>query len=71
MGDAGGLGQTIEQIKNILDEQRQISQKSNDVGMHNLGKRPIKWKMPTARPSRKTPMSRMPSPRRHPRPWIK
>jgi hypothetical protein len=40
MGDAGGLGQTIEQIKNILDQQRQISQKSNDVGMRNLGKRP-------------------------------
>jgi hypothetical protein len=40
MGDAGGLGQTIEQLKSILDEQRQISQKSNDLGMKNLGKRP-------------------------------
>jgi hypothetical protein len=40
MGDAGGLSQTIEQIKAILNQQRQISQASNDTGLRNLGKTP-------------------------------
>jgi hypothetical protein len=40
MGEAGGLSQTIEQLKAILNQQRQISQASNDVGLRNLGKRP-------------------------------
>lgn len=40
MGEAGGLSQTIEQLKAILNQQRQISQASNDVGLKNLGKRP-------------------------------
>jgi hypothetical protein len=40
MGDAGGLSQAIEQLRKILDEQRQVSQASNDVGLRNLGKRP-------------------------------
>jgi hypothetical protein len=40
MGDAGGLSQAIEQLRQILDEQRQVSQASNDVGLRNLGKRP-------------------------------
>ncbi|MGA2442439.1 MAG: DUF4175 family protein, partial [Tepidisphaeraceae bacterium] len=40
MGDAGGLSQAIEQLRKILDQQRQVSQASNDVGLRNLGKRP-------------------------------
>jgi hypothetical protein len=40
MGDAGGLSQTIEQLKAILNQQRQVSQTSNDIGLRNLGKRP-------------------------------
>jgi hypothetical protein len=40
MGEAGGLSQTIEQIKAILNQQRQVSQASNDIGLRNLGKRP-------------------------------
>jgi hypothetical protein len=40
MGDAGGVSQAIEQLRRILDQQRQVSQASNDVGLRNLGKRP-------------------------------
>jgi hypothetical protein len=40
MGDAGGLSQAIQQLHEILNQQQQISQKSNDVGIRNLGKRP-------------------------------
>jgi len=40
MGEAGGLSQTIEHLKAILNQQRQISQASNDIGLRNLGKRP-------------------------------
>jgi hypothetical protein len=40
MGDAGGLSQAIQQLHDILSQQRQISQASNDVGMRNLGKTP-------------------------------
>jgi hypothetical protein len=40
MGESGGLTEAIETLKNILNQQRQISQTSNDVGLKNLGKRP-------------------------------
>jgi hypothetical protein len=40
MGDAGSLSQTIDQLKRMLEEQQQVSQKSNDVGLKNLGKTP-------------------------------
>jgi len=40
MGDAGGLKQALEQLYEILDQQQRISQKSNDIGIRNLGKTP-------------------------------
>jgi hypothetical protein len=40
MGDTGGLSQAIEKLHEILNQQQAISQKSNDVGIKNLGKRP-------------------------------
>jgi hypothetical protein len=40
MGDAGGLSKAIQELKDILDQQRQISQASTDIGIRNLGKRP-------------------------------
>jgi Domain of unknown function (DUF4175) len=40
MGDAGGLTQAIQQLHDILNQQQQISRKSNDVGIKNLGKTP-------------------------------
>ncbi|HEX4053736.1 MAG TPA: hypothetical protein VHX86_05690 [Tepidisphaeraceae bacterium] len=40
MGDAGGLSQAIQQLHDILNQQRQISQTSNDIGIKNLGKTP-------------------------------
>lgn len=40
MGDAGSLSQTIDELRKILDQQRQVSQTSNDIGLKNLGKTP-------------------------------
>jgi hypothetical protein len=40
MGDTGGLSQAIEQLRKILDQQRQINRTSDEVGLRNLGKQP-------------------------------
>ncbi len=40
MGDAGGLSQAIQQLHDILNQQRQIGQTSSDIGIKNLGKTP-------------------------------
>ncbi|MGD0462030.1 MAG: hypothetical protein ABSB74_06045 [Tepidisphaeraceae bacterium] len=46
MGDAGWLSQAIQQLHEILNQQQQISQKSNDVGIRNLGKTPDQMQEP-------------------------
>jgi hypothetical protein len=40
IGQAGGLPKAIEELRAILAEQHQISQKSDEIGLKNLGKRP-------------------------------
>jgi hypothetical protein len=40
IGEAGGLPKAIEELRQILDAQHQISQKSDEIGLKNLGKRP-------------------------------
>jgi len=40
MGQAGGLPKMIQQLQDLLSQQRAISQTSDDIGLKNLGKRP-------------------------------